>query len=159
MERRMRSTPQYDGIWPQAWAWRVFLLLSWFLVTPLVGIAVGLWRLIVGARTTAWARGIFLGLTLIVVAAAAAGGGFVGGMAVGDDGVTADVVVEAVNAARDEAHAQGYDDGYGHGYEDGLAADTGQRDLCWNLADELVKAGNAAGPQIAEWCDRTFGGR
>jgi len=60
-------------------------------------------------------------------------------------------------ASYDEGSPGSYADGQADGHRDGYAE--GKADLCWELADALVKAGNTAGPPVADYCDKAFGGR
>jgi len=156
-EQKPSQDYRYEGIWPLHQGWRAFLLLTWFLLTPLIGIGVGLWRLIAGTRTTAWGRAGFLGITLLVFTVSSAVIGVVVGLSIGDDGVTQEEVDAALSSRYQEGQSVGYADGERKGYSDGL--NEGKKTMCWNVADALVQAGNRAGPTFATFCDSNFGSR
>jgi len=156
-EQKPSQDYRYEGIWPLHQGWRAFLLLTWFLLTPLIGIGVGLWRLIAGTRTTAWGRAGFLGITLLVFTVSSAVIGVVVGMSIGDDGIHQEDVDAASSAAYQQGQYVGYADGERKGYSDGL--NEGKKTMCWTFADSFVKAGNRAGPAMADYCEKGFGSR
>lgn len=157
VEEKPSEDYQYEGIWPLHWGWRAFLFASWFLLTPLIGIGVGLWRLTAGTRTTAWSRAGFLAITLLVFAASFSLIGLAIGMPLGDDGIHQSDVDAARNVGYQQGQSVGFNDGQQKGYSDGVSV--GKKTLCWDVADAFVLAGNRAGPAFAAYCKSSFGSR
>mgnify|MGYP000576430091 CR=1 FL=1 len=104
----------YQSLWPKHWGWRLVVIVSCLLLSPLAGIVTALFRAGRGARVKGWLGALLLLLCVLW---------FAGGVAA----LAASLAYRAgeekgYSAGRSEGYSQGYSAGRSEGYSQGYSA-------------------------------------